>query len=95
MEDVFDCSSRLTEKDCHFISGYIHFIVMDHDLVWSNDFEGEAFLEISKISGINHDNRVLDEMKLFELALTHPKSSFTSFLFILILLSSSNSQSNY
>lgn len=53
--------------------GYIHFTVMDHDLMWSNDFEGEAFLDISKISGINNDNRPLDELKAIELALTHPK----------------------
>jgi hypothetical protein len=46
---------------------------MDHDLMWSNDFEGEAFLEIGKITGINHDNRALDELKQIELALTHPK----------------------
>ena len=70
---------------------------MDHDLVWSNDFEGEAFLEISKISGINHDNRPLDELKIFELALTHPKSSFISSLhsFPFFSSSSSNTQSNY
>jgi len=51
---------------------------MDHDLMWSNDFEGEAFLEISKLSGIpndsNSDNRPLDELKQIELSLTHPKS---------------------
>lgn len=46
---------------------------MDHDLMWSNDFEGEAFLEISKITGVNNDTRALDELKPIELALTHPK----------------------
>jgi hypothetical protein len=46
---------------------------MDHDLMWSNDFEGEAFLEISKITGIYNDNRASDELKQIELALTHPK----------------------
>jgi hypothetical protein len=50
---------------------------MDHDLMWSNDFEGEAFLEISKLSGIpnesTNDNRPLDELKQIELSLTHPK----------------------
>jgi hypothetical protein len=51
---------------------------MDHDLMWSNDFEGEAFLEISKLSGItndsNNDNRSFDELKQIEISLTHPKS---------------------
>ncbi|UJR07768.1 hypothetical protein I4U23_012051 [Adineta vaga] len=65
---------RLTEKECNQAGGIVHFIVMDHDLMWSNDFEGEAFLEISKITGLNHDNRVIDELKQIELALTHPKA---------------------
>ena len=60
--------SRLTEKECTS-GGIIHFMVMDHDLMWSNDFEGEAFLEISKVIG----NRTVDELKQIELALTHPK----------------------
>ena len=69
--------SRLTEKECNLSGGFIHFTVMDHDLMWSNDFEGEAFLEISKLSGIPNDsvndNRPLDELKQIELSLTHPK----------------------
>ncbi|CAF1066209.1 unnamed protein product [Adineta ricciae] len=64
---------RLTEKECGLSGGIVHFVVMDHDLMWSNDFEGEAFLEISKITGVNHDNRMVDELKQIELALTHPK----------------------
>ncbi|CAF4876956.1 unnamed protein product, partial [Rotaria sp. Silwood1] len=64
---------RLTEKECNLSGEIVHFIVMDHDLMWSNDFEGEAFLEIWKITGINNDNRAIDELKQIELALTHPK----------------------
>ena len=42
--------------------------------MWSNDFEGEAFLEISNIRGINNnDNRSLGELRQIELTLTHPK----------------------
>jgi hypothetical protein len=63
----------LTEKECNISGGIVHFTVMDHDLMWSNDFEGEAFLEISKITGIYNDNRASDELKQIELALTHPK----------------------
>jgi len=66
-------SSRLTDKECNLLGGIIHFTVMDHDLMWSNDFEGEAFLEIAKVTGVNHDNRALDELKQIELSLTHPK----------------------
>lgn len=46
--------------------------------MWSNDFEGEAFLDMSKVIGIpnesNSENRPLDELRQIELALTHPKS---------------------
>lgn len=73
------CSSRFTEKEVNVHGGIIHFTVMDHDLMWSNDFEGEAFLEIAKLPGIPHesahDNRPFDELKQIELALTHPKGS--------------------
>ncbi|CAF4311057.1 unnamed protein product [Rotaria sp. Silwood2] len=68
---------RLTEKECTLSGGFIHFTVMDHDLMWSNDFEGEAFLEILKLPGIPNDStndcRPLDELKKIELSLTHPK----------------------
>ena len=69
--------SRLTEKECNLSGGVIHFTVMDHDLMWSNDFEGEAFLDMSKVIGIpnesSSENRPLDELRQIELALTHPK----------------------
>ncbi|CAF1576139.1 unnamed protein product [Adineta ricciae] len=69
---------RLTEKECNLSGGVIHFTVMDHDLMWSNDFEGEAFLDMSKVIGIpnesNSENRPLDELRQIELALTHPKA---------------------
>lgn len=69
---------HLTQKEVQTAGTIIHFIVMDHDLVWSNDFEGEAFLEINKLSGISveqsNENRTVDELKVFELALTHPKA---------------------
>ncbi len=71
--------SRLTEKECNLTGGVIHFSVMDHDLMWSNDFEGEAFLEISKLSGIPNDVtneiRSFDELRQIEIPLTHPKGS--------------------
>lgn len=69
--------------------------------MWSNDFEGEAFLDISKLPGIphdsNHDNRPLDELKQIELPLTHPKGLFLfqSFFIILFLFRFSNTKSNH
>ena len=52
--------------------------------MWSNDFEGEAFLEIAKLPGIPHesahDNRPFDELKQIELPLTHPKGTVATML---------------
>ena len=42
--------------------------------MWSNDFEGEAFLQICKLPGVHPESRTFEELKQFELALTHPKS---------------------
>ncbi len=40
--------------------------------MWSNDFEGEAFLEISKLPGIpndtNNENRSFDELRQIEIS---------------------------
>ena len=51
--------------------------------MWSNDFEGEAFLEISKLPGIpsdlNNENRSFDELRQIEIPLTHPKGSKRKF----------------
>ena len=45
--------------------------------MWSNDFEGETFLEISKLPGISsnstNNSGHLAELKQIELVLTHPK----------------------
>lgn len=54
----------------------IHFTVMDHDLVWTNDFEGEAFLELSSLPGLRGDlgEGGYKDLKYTELFLVRPKS---------------------
>ena len=56
----------------------IHFTVMDHDLVWSNDFEGEAFLELQSLPGVRTDlgEGGYKDLKYTELFLTRPKGLF-------------------
>lgn len=53
----------------------IHFTVMDHDLVWSNDFEGEAFLELQSLPGVRNDlgEGGYKDLKYIELFLIRPK----------------------
>jgi hypothetical protein len=58
---------------------------MDHDLVWSNDFEGEAFLELYSVPGIRNElgDCGYKDLKYIELNLIRPKSNiFNLFLFI-------------
>ena len=59
----------------------LHFTVMDHDLMWSNDFEGEAFIELCTVPGVRaHENNdttnseAYNNLKYTELFLIHPKS---------------------
>ena len=53
----------------------LHFTVMDHDLMWSNDFEGEAFVELASIPGVKSDlaETSFKDLKLYELWLIQPK----------------------
>jgi len=61
----------------------IHFTVMDHDLVWTNDFEGEAFLELNNLPGVRGDRgeHGYKNLKYVELPLIRPKSLFNCFYF--------------
>jgi len=49
---------------------------MDHDLVWSNDFEGEAFLELYSVPGFKNDlgDGGYKDLKYLELNLIRQKS---------------------
>ncbi len=53
----------------------INFTVMDHDLVWTNDFEGEAFLDLYSLPGIRTDlgEGGYKDLKYVELNLIRPK----------------------
>ena len=66
----------MPEKLCLQPGSVIHFTVMDHDLVWSNDFEGEAFLELANVPGIRSDlgDGGYKDLKFVELILIQPKA---------------------
>lgn len=65
----------MPEKSCFQAGNVIHFTVMDHDLVWSNDFEGEAFLELQSLPGVRNDlgEGGYKDLKYTELFLIRPK----------------------
>ena len=52
---------------------------MDHDIVWTNDFEGEAFLELSTLPGVRGDlgEGGYKDLKYTELFLIRPKSKYS------------------
>ncbi|CEF60676.1 C2 domain and Munc13 homology 1 domain and Mammalian uncoordinated homology 13, domain 2 and Mammalian uncoordinated homology 13, subgroup, domain 2-containing protein [Strongyloides ratti] len=60
----------------------IHFIVMDHDFLRSNDFAGEAFLELSEVPGFGN-TQVSSTLRQFNLILIHPTNKFQDALSVL------------
>lgn len=50
----------------------VHFIVMDHDFLSSNDFAGEAFLDLADVPGIG--NGAGSALRQFNLILIHPSN---------------------
>lgn len=68
--------SKVPEALCLKAGTIIHFTVMDHDLVWTNDFEGEAFLELNSLPGVHGDlgQNGYKNLKYVELPLIRPKS---------------------
>lgn len=49
----------------------IHFVVMDHDLFRSNDFAGEAFLDLMEVPGFGQVGGVPNNLRQFNLVLIH------------------------
>jgi hypothetical protein len=49
---------------------------MDHDLIGSNDFEGEVFIELSSVPGVHRDlgDGGYRDLKVYEMPLLNPKS---------------------
>ena len=50
---------------------------MDHDLIGSNDFEGEVFIELTTVPGVHGDlgDGGYRDLKVYELPLLNPKSN--------------------
>lgn len=65
----------MSEKYLSHSGHVIHFTVMDHDLVWANDFEGEAFIELSNVPRLKGEINYKD-LKYQELMLIRPKGIF-------------------
>uniref|UniRef100_A0A915DXS5 Uncharacterized protein n=1 Tax=Ditylenchus dipsaci TaxID=166011 RepID=A0A915DXS5_9BILA len=49
----------------------VHFVVMDHDFLRSNDFAGEAFLDLAEVPGFGQAG-VSNTLRQFNLILIHP-----------------------
>ncbi|CAF0837246.1 unnamed protein product [Brachionus calyciflorus] len=66
---------KINEKCLNQTGNVIHFTVMDHDLMWTNDFEGEAFLDLSSVPKLKGDSSDINykDLKYSELLLIRPK----------------------
>jgi hypothetical protein len=53
----------------------VHFTIMDHDIFMSNDFEGEACLELNQLPGIKSNLSESNSPTVFELFLTNPNGN--------------------
>lgn len=49
----------------------VHFVVMDHDFLRSNDFAGEAFLDLAEVPGFGQPG-MSNTLRQFNLILIHP-----------------------
>jgi BAI1-associated protein 3 len=67
--------SKIPDKLYRTPGAVINFTVMDHDLMWTNDFEGEAFVSLSSV--VEVDGELSDfayrDLECIELALIQPK----------------------
>ncbi|TMS36235.1 hypothetical protein L596_003449 [Steinernema carpocapsae] len=62
--------------------GMVHFVVMDHDFLRSNDFAGEAFLDLTEVPGFGTAG-VANTLRQFNLILIHPSNSNKSMIEVL------------
>ncbi|KAI6176733.1 Protein unc-13-like protein D [Aphelenchoides bicaudatus] len=60
----------------------LHFVVMDHDLFRSNDFAGEAFLDLNEVPGFGTAN-VPNNLRQFNLVLIHSSTKDNQALAVL------------
>ena len=68
--------SGLTAKECRRDGACVHFTVMDHDLLTSNDFAGEAFLPLCDIPGVSGEAvSGFSALTPLCLTITHPRRS--------------------
>ena len=56
------------------IGDMLHFIVMDHDFLLSNDFAGEAYLDLADVPGVRSSASTPQTLRQFNLILMHPES---------------------
>jgi BAI1-associated protein 3 len=84
-DTAFHCSS-VTSEQCKSEGAMILFTVMDHDVLTSNDFAGEAFLSLYNIPGVDDNNTSIDNfhgLKTVDLCLMHQKNRSKSVVFSL------------
>lgn len=77
ISSIIAFSSSVTLEQCRSEGAMILFTVMDHDVLTSNDFAGEAFLNLQTIPGVADNSSSVDNfhgLKTQDLNLMHQKN---------------------
>lgn len=64
--------SSVSISSCRHEAAMICFTVMDFDMMTTNDFEGEAFLRVTQVAGVDGTGNILNVTPM-ELPLLQPK----------------------
>ncbi len=74
---IFSILSKIPKAMCLANGNVVHFTIMDHDIFMSNDFEGEACLELNQLPGIKTELNMSETNSptVFELFLTNPNGN--------------------
>ncbi|XP_078414552.1 BAI1-associated protein 3 [Cetorhinus maximus] len=78
LHPIFDeqFNFTVTREQCSNSTACIHFTVMDHDWLSTNDFAGEAVLQLQEVHGFHKPaNREVKSVSPVFLKLTHPEPS--------------------
>ncbi|KAI1705747.1 c2 domain-containing protein [Ditylenchus destructor] len=71
LNPIFDETFEFHMPPKIFPSSMVHFVVMDHDFLRSNDFAGEAFLDLAEVPGFGQPG-MSNTLRQFNLILIHP-----------------------
>nr|XP_006815657.1 PREDICTED: BAI1-associated protein 3-like [Saccoglossus kowalevskii] len=74
----------VSTADCRHRGACVLLTVMDHDIILTNDYAGEAYLPLGSIPGLSHDCGGFEKLKPMTLLLSQPTASTGNDLFSIL-----------